>query len=1120
MRMLYNLSIRNKLIGITLFVTILALGLGFTLVIVSNIRSFKEDMKNNTIVMAHVIGEYCVSPLVFDDSGGAEEILATLADVPSITKARVYDTSGGLFASFETAEEPVALSPVVRERSNEFADGFLHVYQPIVYQDEYYGTIYLQASTQLLNTKIKSYLRYMGLLMLGLIVVAVFLAFRLQRIISKPILNLAGVAQKIAEEQNYSIRVQKQGSDETGLLYDGFNNMLDQVHSRELERDRAEEALRESEEKFRTLTANIPGAVYRCANDPDWTMDFISDVIEEISGYKASDFIQNRIRSYASIVHPEDGKLVGATVQKALAERQPYLLEYRIVRSDGSIRWVYEKGQGIFSDNGDLLWLDGAVFDITERKLAEEELEKHRNHLEDLIKTRTNEITKTNKQLQQEIIDRKMVEGELRDSEEKFRRITSSALDAIIMMDDSGSISYWNEAAEEIFGYSAEEAIGKEMHTLLAPAKYKGAYEKGVQVFKDTGQGPVVGQTLELTAMRKDGEEFPIELSVSAVQIKGNWHSIGILRDICERKKTEEVIATRLRYEEGLAACSRALLTGTGSKKDLSQALGYPLKAAAASRVYLCENFEDEAHGLCMRQTHEIRAKGVRSRLGGRHPKHIPYKKGLDRWRKLLSRGKPINGNVRTFPLEERNVLETKKTLSMLILPITVNEEWYGFIGFDDVQEEREWSDEDIRSLRTASEMIGVYIETKMFEEALRVSEERFRSLVENANDIIYSVTPKGEITYISPKATEITGYNISYLVGKNIFSLLHAEDIQAAIGWFQSGLQKKERQGGLEFRLMHKDKSVRWMVTQSSIIQKGEGGIMEIIGIAHDFTEMKKILNDLETANLHLRETQTQLVQSAKMASLGKLVAGIAHEINTPIGAVNSMQDTLFRTLERIKKSIVMLPEKQKGISKIGENLKILEESKKVINSGTERVINIVKRLRSFARLDEAELKTVDIHEGLEDTLTLIYHDIKHNILVKKNYGNLPPVSCYPGRLNQVFLNILVNAKQAIKGKGIITITTFTKQKKVFIEIKDNGEGISEDNIKKVFDPGFTTKGVGVGTGLGLSICYQIMQEHRGEILVESKLNKGTTFSIIFPMDLDKLIGQGLESKNGPADS
>lgn len=1109
MGFLYNLSIRNKLIGITLFITILALGIGFTLVIVSSITSFKEDMKSNTIVTAQVIGEYCVSPLIFEDSAGAEEILSKLADVPAITKAKVYDAKEGLFASFSTSEEPVAQSPLVQERSSEFADHYLHVYQPIVYQDEYLGTIYLQASTRLLDRKIRDYLRYMLLLMVGLTLIAVFLVIRLQRIISQPILSLARVAQQIAEDEDYSIRVQKFGDDETGLLYDGFNNMLDQVQSREIERDRAYHALRESEEKFRTLTLNIPGAVYRCANDPDWTMDFISDVIEEISGYKASDFIKNRVRSYASIILPEDAEMVAGTVDRAISNREPYLIEYRIAHSDGQIRWVYEKGQGIFSGDGNLLWLDGAIFDITERKLAEEELAKHRDHLEELIGKRTVEITEANKRLQQEVIDRKKAEEGLRESEEKFRRITSSALDAIIMMDDTGCISYWNEAAEEIFGYSAKEAIGKEMHTFLAPSKYFGKYEEGVRTFKETGQGPVVGKTLELTAIRGDGGEFPIELSVSAVQIKGRWHSIGILRDITERKKAEKEIATRLRYEEGLAACSRTLLTGIESKEDFAQALGYLLDAANASRVYFCENIEDDVEGLCMRQMHEILARGIESRFGSEDPRQIPYKQGFDRWRKHLSKGKPIHGKVETFPSPERKELEPQKTLSILLLPITVNEEWHGFIGFDDVREKRDWSDEDIRSLRTASEMIGVYIETKLFEEALRVSEERFRSLVENANDIIYSLTPRGEITYISPKAAEITGYEISYLLGKNIFSLLHAEDIHSSIEWFQSGLQNRERPDSFEFRLMGKDKSIRWMVTQSSLIYEGEGDIMEIIGVAHDFTEMKKILNDLEMANQHLRETQAQLVQSAKMASLGNLVAGIAHEINTPIGAVNSMQDTLFRTLEKIKKiADTQFPLEKSKLAKLKASLQALEESKKVIDSGTERVINIVKRLRSFARLDEAELKTVDIHDCLEDTLTLIHHDIKHNIEVKKNYGDLPPVACYPGKLNQVFLNILVNAKQAIKEKGLIVITTCMKEDRVFIEIKDDGEGIKKDNLKKIFDPGFTTKGVGVGTGLGLSICYQIMQDHLGEILVESEVNKGTAFTVVLPADLDDRIG------------
>jgi signal transduction histidine kinase len=263
-----------------------------------------------------------------------------------------------------------------------------------------------------------------------------------------------------------------------------------------------------------------------------------------------------------------------------------------------------------------------------------------------------------------------------------------------------------------------------------------------------------------------------------------------------------------------------------------------------------------------------------------------------------------------------------------------------------------------------------------------------------------------------------------------------------------------------------------------------------EIAHKAHELEEAKKLekaLNELKQAHDDLKTTQTQLVQSEKMASLGQLVAGVAHEINTPIGAVGSMHDTLVRALGKIRGCIDAECDHQDCAprSDLLKNMKVIDDANSVIAEGVGRVTNIVKRLRSFARLDEAELKTVDIHEGLEDTLTLIYHDIKHGIKIDKHYGDLPPISCYPGRLNQVFLNLLVNARQAMAGEGVITITTDQINGKIRISITDTGSGIPEENLAKIFDPGFTTKGVGVGTGLGLSICYQIIQDHLGEIKV-----------------------------------
>jgi signal transduction histidine kinase len=157
---------------------------------------------------------------------------------------------------------------------------------------------------------------------------------------------------------------------------------------------------------------------------------------------------------------------------------------------------------------------------------------------------------------------------------------------------------------------------------------------------------------------------------------------------------------------------------------------------------------------------------------------------------------------------------------------------------------------------------------------------------------------------------------------------------------------------------------------------------------------------------------------------------------------------------------------------------------------------------------LDEAELKTVDIHRGLDDSLMLVHHQNKDAIKIHKEYGSVPQVACYPDRLNQVFLNLLVNAQQSIVDKGEIAVRTFLRDGKVHIEITDTGKGIPEDQVKNIFDPGFTTKGVGVGTGLGLSICYKIMQQHHGEIQVRSEVGKGSTFTVILPSDLDKVLG------------
>lgn len=388
----------------------------------------------------------------------------------------------------------------------------------------------------------------------------------------------------------------------------------------------------------------------------------------------------------------------------------------------------------------------------------------------------------------------------------------------------------------------------------------------------------------------------------------------------------------------------------------------------------------------------------------------------------------------------------------------------------------------------------------KELEEKLRIYHEVFIHSV----DVITVIDKDGRIVERNPAHEQRTGWSDEEIAGKSAYDFLdvaQAEEIKRQI----------ETKGSYRGEAEGVTKSGENVPIDISIfpIHDARGELDLFVGMGRDITKIRQALDELADANRELRETQAQLVQSEKMASLGSLVAGIAHEINTPVGAMTSMHDTLIRAIEKLKAHLKA--QDQEGFEndeKLNALFGVIDDSNQVIKSGASRVGEIVRRLRSFARLDEAELKKVDVHEGLEDTLTLVHHEIKHHIEIVKDYGDVPPLSVYPSRLNQVFLNLLNNARQAIPEKGTITIRTAVEDGKAVITIGDDGVGIDPADLKKIFDPGFTTKGVGVGTGLGLSICYQIIQDHKGTIEAQSALDQGTTFTIRLPLNLDEILG------------
>ena len=244
-----------------------------------------------------------------------------------------------------------------------------------------------------------------------------------------------------------------------------------------------------------------------------------------------------------------------------------------------------------------------------------------------------------------------------------------------------------------------------------------------------------------------------------------------------------------------------------------------------------------------------------------------------------------------------------------------------------------------------------------------------------------------------------------------------------------------------------------------------------------------------LEETLKELKETQLQLINSEKLASLGQLIAGVAHEINTPLASINSNNSILDKLIKKLDKSI--------------ENSTLLDTFKEINELDKEaikRISKIVTSLKQFVRLDEAELQKANINRELDLTLDLIRHETKNKIELEKNYGEIREIKCYPNMLNQVFMNLLMNACQSIETKGTITITTLDQEDNLIIKIKDTGCGIKKEHYDKVFQAGFTSKGVGVGTGLGLAITKKIIEKHNGSIDFTSEQNKGTEFIVAIP--------------------
>ncbi len=548
--------------------------------------------------------------------------------------------------------------------------------------------------------------------------------------------------------------------------------------------------------------------------------------------------------------------------------------------------------------------------------------------------------------IKEDISERKSVEEALSASEKRLNHIVSAAQDAIIMLDPDGLISMWNDSAVRIFGYTAQEVVGRNFHRLLAPERYHKDHFPAFEKFEKTGDGAAVGQLMELFALRSNGDEFPVELALSKVQINDQWHAIGVLRDITSRKKSEEALTT--------------------AKKQLE-----------ANHAKLEQLFAEVAHG------------------------------------------------------------------------------------------KREW------------------------EETL-----------DHLRDFIILTDAEHRIRRCNRLLADSSGKEISTLLGLDWREVITGAGFRFVTFNGTSGEIFQEESGN------------SYDITVYSIHDGGQvaGHVVSI----NNTTELRATTQELQKAYAELKEAQLQIFQQEKMASIGQLAAGVAHEINNPMGFISSNLGTLNKYVDRLTEFIgasdqILSHCSDSAVAALTETRKklkvdyILKDSSQLIaesQDGAGRVRRIVQDLKSFSRVDQTECALINLNEALETTINIAWNEIKYVATLDREFGDLPQIKCYPQQLNQVFLNLLVNAAHAIgENQGVIVVRTWSEGESIYVSVSDTGCGIPEEIKQRIFEPFFTTKEVGKGTGLGLSISYDIIRKHGGSITVESEPERGSTFIVKLPV-------------------
>ena len=699
---------------------------------------------------------------------------------------------------------------------------------------------------------------------------------------------------------------------------------------------------------------------------------------------------------------------------------------------------------------------------------------------------------------------RRKSELRLQDSEEMFRAISASTVDAIVLMDDKGRISYWNPAAERIFGYRKEEVIGEVAFKLLAPGHFNFNYSQFYDFLK-TGRNSLAGKVLEYGALKKDGTEFPVELSISSLQIRGKWHVAAIVRDISDRKRMEQVLREgEERYRsiskklESLMRSSAVMLSTTDLRERL-KTVAEAVHEQGWGRVVI--SLRDEDLNTIDVVSAGITAEEEKYLKEHQSPGHV--------WRKRLSImfesyrlgefyylpwSDPLVQDQFKYALSSK--VKKQETVDwdpddLLYVPLKLPDgQIVGVMSMDDPKDGRRPTKESLAPLELFAYQAAVAIENarlirqvkeyaqhlqEMVEERtadLKRSEEKLKSIFAASPDAITATDLNGNVIECNEQTLRMHEYSSrEELIGKSSLELIAKKDRQKALEnlkqTFEHGQVKT-----VEYTFVTK-KGRRFPAELSaSVVQDASGTPIGFVVVTKDITERKRL--------------EQQIFKSERLAAIGQLAAMIGHDLRNPLTGITGAAYYLKRRLDL------------KANEKAKEMLDIIEKDIAYSNK-------IINDLLEYSREIKLDLTEVTPKFLAIEALSLVKIPKKVRVVDLTRKGPLMTVDA--AKLKRAFVNIIKNAVDAMPKGGTLTIQTKQIGDNLEIAFTDTGVGMPKGTMQQIFTPLFTSKAKGMG--FGLAISKRIVEAHGGKITVESRVGEGSTFTLSIPIERQQTGGE-----------